>query len=287
MRTFLTLVRRELGGFFVSLTGYVIIASVLLLLGFSFTNMLAAMNGDPNGVLAPLTELFYSTLYFWLIVLLTAPVITMRSFALEKWSGTYETLMTAPVSDWQVVLAKFTGTLLFYMLTWLPVRLHRGRALFHPGTDDSGSVDDGEHVFRHHADRLPLHVDGLFCVVADAQPDHRGDEQFCDRVGIVLVKHAFARAGAGGGLGGEGVFLHIVERAHGGLRTGICRYAARRFLPEPDGGLFIPDVEGGGKPPLEVTWRTTRLISPVFRRPENGPPSSTCWFRARRCWRCS
>ena len=121
MRTFLTLVRRELGGFLVSLTGYVIIASVLLLLGFSFTNMLAALNDDPNGALAPLSELFYSTLYFWLIVLLTAPVITMRSFALEKWSGTYETLMTAPVSDCQVVLAKFAGTLLFYMLTWLPL----------------------------------------------------------------------------------------------------------------------------------------------------------------------
>jgi ABC-2 type transport system permease protein len=121
MRVYLTLVRRELGGYFGSLTGYVIIASVLLLLGFSFTNMLATLNADPNGMVAPLTELFYSTLYFWLILLLTAPVITMRSFALEKWSGTFETLMTAPVSDWQVVLAKFTGTLVFYALTWLPL----------------------------------------------------------------------------------------------------------------------------------------------------------------------
>jgi len=121
MRTFLTLVRRELGAFFVSLTGYTIIASVLLLLGFSFTDMLEKLNNDRTGVVAPLTELFYSTFYFWLILLLTAPVITMRSFAFEKWSGTYETLMTTPVSDWQVVLAKFTGTLLFYVLTWLPL----------------------------------------------------------------------------------------------------------------------------------------------------------------------
>jgi ABC-2 type transport system permease protein len=121
MRTFLTLVRRELGAFFVSLTGYVIIASVLLLLGFSFTDMLDKLNDDRAGVVAPLTELFYSTFYFWLILLLTPPVITMRSFAFEKWSGTYETLMTTPVSDWQVVLAKFTGTLLFYILAWLPL----------------------------------------------------------------------------------------------------------------------------------------------------------------------
>ncbi len=119
MRAYLTLVRRELGGFFVSLTGYVIIASVLLLLGISFTAILSVLNDSPTDV--PLTELFYKSYYFWVILLLTAPVITMRSFAFEKGTGTYETLMTTPVSDLQVVLAKFTGTLVFYLLTWLPL----------------------------------------------------------------------------------------------------------------------------------------------------------------------
>lgn len=121
MRVYLTMVRRELGVFFASLTGYAVIASVLLLLGLSFTGMLSSLNDDPRGVVEPLTVLFYSTLYFWLILLLITPVITMRSFAFEKGTGTYETLMTTPVSDLQVVLAKFTGTLLFYLLTWLPL----------------------------------------------------------------------------------------------------------------------------------------------------------------------
>jgi ABC-2 type transport system permease protein len=119
MQAYLTLVRRELGAFFVSLTGYVVIASVLLLLGLSFTDLMEKLSVSPNR--APLTEIFYSTYYFWYILLLTAPVITMRSFAFEKLSGTYETLMTAPVSDLQVVLAKFSGALLFYALTWLPL----------------------------------------------------------------------------------------------------------------------------------------------------------------------
>ena len=121
MRAYLTLVRRELGGFFVSLTGYAVIAAVLLLLGLSFTGMLSALNDDPHGLMAPLTEVFYSTYYFWWILVFIAPVITMLSFAFEKWSGTYETLMTTPVSDLQVVLAKFTGTLLLYILSWLPL----------------------------------------------------------------------------------------------------------------------------------------------------------------------
>ncbi len=119
MQAYVTLVRRELGCYLLSLNGYVIIASVLLLLGLGFVDMLVKLNGEPAD--APLTEWFFRSVYFWLILLMTTPVITMRSFAQEKASGTYETLMTAPVSDLQVVLAKFTGTLVFYWLTWLPL----------------------------------------------------------------------------------------------------------------------------------------------------------------------
>jgi ABC-2 type transport system permease protein len=119
MQAFCTLVRRELGSFFISWTGYVIIASVLFLLGFGFTSMLKNLNAEATPL--PVTQLFYESLYFWLILLVVSPVITMRSFALEKSSGTCETLMTTPVSDFQVVLAKFTGALLFYMILWLPL----------------------------------------------------------------------------------------------------------------------------------------------------------------------
>jgi ABC-2 type transport system permease protein len=45
----------------------------------------------------------------------------MRLFALEKFSGTFETLMTTPVSDVQVVTAKFSAALMFYLLMWLPL----------------------------------------------------------------------------------------------------------------------------------------------------------------------
>jgi len=119
MQVYLTLTRRELGSFFFSLTGYVIIAAAAFLLGLSFISLLVNLGSDPTPV--PMTELFYNTLYFWVILLLTMPVITMRLFALEKFSGTFETLMTAPVSDFQVVAAKFTAALIFYMTMWLPL----------------------------------------------------------------------------------------------------------------------------------------------------------------------
>jgi ABC-2 type transport system permease protein len=114
-----TLIRRELSGYFFSMTGYIIIAATMFLLGFSFVNLLKQLQQEPTPM--PITELFYGTWYFWLILLLTTPVITMRLFAQEKFSGTFETLMTTPVSDFQVVLAKFTASLMFYVLMWLPL----------------------------------------------------------------------------------------------------------------------------------------------------------------------
>jgi ABC-2 type transport system permease protein len=117
MRAYWTLTRRELAGFFLSLTGYVIIAAALFLMGYSFVVILDKL--QQKTIPMPVTEMFTDT--FWLILLLTTPVITMRLFALEKFSGTFETLMTTPVSDFQVVAAKFTAALLFYFLMWLPL----------------------------------------------------------------------------------------------------------------------------------------------------------------------
>ncbi len=119
MRIFLTLLRRELASFFYSLTGYVIIAAVTLLIGLSFVVLIAGLGNDP--FTAQVTEMFYGTFYFWLILLLVTPVITMRLFALEKATGTFETLMTTPVGDLQVVAAKFTAAITFYMVAWLPM----------------------------------------------------------------------------------------------------------------------------------------------------------------------
>ena len=130
MQAYLTLTRRELAGFFVSMTGYVIIAGAVFLMGMSFVDLLVLLQGEPTPV--PVTQLFYSTDYFWGILLLAAPVITMRLFALEKYSGTFETLMTTPVSDLQVVLAKFTAAMIFFMLMWLPsTRSHLDSAPLH------------------------------------------------------------------------------------------------------------------------------------------------------------
>jgi ABC-2 type transport system permease protein len=119
MRAYWTLTRRELGAYFLSLTGYIVIAASLFLTGLSFVALLYMLRGETTPM--PVTEAYFNTWFFPFVVILGAPMITMRLFAQEKASGTFETLMTTPVSDLQVVLAKFSAALVFYIVLWLPL----------------------------------------------------------------------------------------------------------------------------------------------------------------------
>jgi len=139
MSIFLTLLRRELSAFFFAITGYVIIASVTLLNGLSFIVLMTNLGNSPSPM--PVTEMFYRTYFFWLVVLLAAPVITMRLFALEKSSGTFENLMTTPVGDLQVVAAKFTAAVVFYLVTWLPLLVCL--SVVRHFTNQPGALDGG------------------------------------------------------------------------------------------------------------------------------------------------
>src|SRR5882724_2916216 len=117
MQAWWTLTRRELGGYLLSMTGYIIIAAAMFMMGFSFVALLWKIQTEPTTL--AVTELL--TPFFWAIFVLATPIITMRLFAQEKFSGTFETLMTTPVSDFEVVLAKFTAAGIFYALMWLPL----------------------------------------------------------------------------------------------------------------------------------------------------------------------
>ncbi len=89
----------------------------------------------------PVTELFFNSFLFWIILILVTPAITMRLFALEKSSGTFETLMTTPVGDVQVVAAKFSAAVIFYVVMWLPTIA--GLFVIRHFTHQSQSLDAG------------------------------------------------------------------------------------------------------------------------------------------------
>ncbi|OGV75175.1 MAG: hypothetical protein A2269_07055 [Lentisphaerae bacterium RIFOXYA12_FULL_60_10] len=115
MRRFLTLWRRECMACFLSPVAYV--TMVLFYLVASFTFFAAVLYHE--GEVQSLNILLYSAILLWSPVLVT--VICMRLFAEERRTGTLEPLMTAPVTEWEVVLGKYAGAMLFVLVVLSPV----------------------------------------------------------------------------------------------------------------------------------------------------------------------
>jgi len=113
MRNFLALTRRELGVYFVSPMAYIILTALLAISGGVFYTTMG------NAAAQSLPVDYSQTLAFIVyIVVLTAPLVTMRLIAEEKNKGTLEIILTAPISDAAFVLAKFAAALvlLAYLL---------------------------------------------------------------------------------------------------------------------------------------------------------------------------
>ncbi len=95
---------------------YVVMTAFLVAAGLSFCRPLSRNLGGQLGI----GELLFGAPYFWVTVLATIALISMPLFAEERRTGTLEMLLTAPVTDLQVVLGKYAGALLMFMITTLP-----------------------------------------------------------------------------------------------------------------------------------------------------------------------
>ena len=122
MRKFLTLLSREIRSYFLSPIAYIVLVFFLIVTGVDFYFQISFMN--QRAVPYSVEEAFFNSVFFWFAFVLIFPLITMRIFAEEFKLGTIEPLMTAPVRDWQVVLAKYFGALFFYVILWIPTTLY-------------------------------------------------------------------------------------------------------------------------------------------------------------------
>lgn len=122
MRRFFILLNREIAHYFHQPMAYVVLFFFLLLTGVNFYTGVMALNHNTGRV--SLVEFFFNSVFLWFPFILSFPLITMRLFSEEYNSGTIETLMTAPVSDGSVVLSKFFGGFVFYVVLWLPSILY-------------------------------------------------------------------------------------------------------------------------------------------------------------------
>jgi len=127
MRNLIALTSREWKAFWYSPVAYGVGAFFLLMQGWVFWLLVAVLN-DPR-VDPPwrMSQFFFGgTFFYWLSVLMIAPLLTMRCFSEEKRTGTIEVLLTAPVTNWQVVLAKFFGAWLSYGALWATTAIFFG-----------------------------------------------------------------------------------------------------------------------------------------------------------------
>ncbi len=110
VKTIYTLFKKELMSYFNSPIAYIFIGVFLVVGNWLFFNSFFLIGQ------ASLRN--YFTILPWIFLFLS-PAITMRLWSEEKKSGTIEFLLTLPITDWQVVLAKFFGALIFLFITLL------------------------------------------------------------------------------------------------------------------------------------------------------------------------
>jgi len=123
MSAVLATFQRELRAYFLSPMAYVLLFFFLVLNGVAFSIIVSYLT-DPSAPPGRPFDFFFNGVLFWLVLLFVIPVITMRLLAEERRSGSIEVLMTAPVSEAQVVAGKYLAALTFYVALWAPTLLY-------------------------------------------------------------------------------------------------------------------------------------------------------------------
>ena len=124
MSNILAIAQKELKGYFASPIAYVVIGLYAVMFGYFFYALLLYFDrqsmqmaglgggGQPVNVNEQLIRpVFLNTTVIFLFIL---PMVTMRTYSEEKRSGTIELLLTAPLTDFQIIAGKFLGAMGLY-----------------------------------------------------------------------------------------------------------------------------------------------------------------------------
>ena len=132
-----TLFKKEIRDFFSSITGYIVVIIFLLVNSMFLWIFHSGFNLLDSGY-ANLDSLFILAPWVFLFLI---PAVSMRLFSEEKRSGTAEWLLTKPLSELKIVLAKYFAGLVLALVSLLPTLLY----LFSISklADPVGNVDFG------------------------------------------------------------------------------------------------------------------------------------------------
>jgi ABC-2 type transport system permease protein len=135
MGNIIAIAQKELKSYFSSPIAYIVIGLWALLYGYFFVAILGffvrqsmqmmqmqgpqAMNVNQQ-LIRPLLQ------NVTILILFLMPMVTMRTYAEEKRSGTIELLLTSPVTDFQIIMGKFLGAVALYVIMLAVTLLHLG-----------------------------------------------------------------------------------------------------------------------------------------------------------------
>jgi ABC-2 type transport system permease protein len=143
MGNILAIAEKELKSYFASPIAYVIIGFFALVFGWfyvvsiDFFMRASLQMGMPGQGQVNINSMAIRPLLanVSVVALFVLPLITMRTYAEEKRSGTIELLLTSPLTDLQIVLGKFIGAMALYSAMLAVTMIHFG-LLFVYGNPD-------------------------------------------------------------------------------------------------------------------------------------------------------
>jgi ABC-2 type transport system permease protein len=137
MNNVLAIAQKEIRSYFASPIAYVVIGLFALLFGWFFVAILnwfvqqgmqmsMGMGMGPTSMNVNQQMIRPLLLNMTVVLLFVLPMITMRTYAEEKRSGTIELLLTSPLTDMQIILGKFFGALTLYATMLLVTLIYVG-----------------------------------------------------------------------------------------------------------------------------------------------------------------
>jgi gliding motility-associated transport system permease protein len=121
MRNVLAVAGKEVRSYFMSPIAYIVIGIFALLFGYFFWVMLTlflrqSMQMMQFGGNLNVNQMLIAPVFMnaEVVLLFVLPLVTMRTYAEEKRSGTIELLLTSPLTDWQIILGKFLGAMTLF-----------------------------------------------------------------------------------------------------------------------------------------------------------------------------
>src|SRR5512136_2024662 len=151
MRNIVAIARKELRSYFASPIAYVVIGMFTFIFGYFYIAILnyfvqmsmqmgASGMGGPVNVNQQMIRLLLQNAA--VVILFVLPMITMRTYAEEKRSGTIELLLTSPLTDFQIIVGKFVGAVTLYAVMLAVTFIHIG-VLFVYGNPEWAPIASG------------------------------------------------------------------------------------------------------------------------------------------------